>query len=58
MSGTLRTAKKHKVLTYDEEFLMHPVHDGVPITLLKQSIPDSTLETYTLGQVKEDGKMK
>ena len=31
--GTLRAAKKRKVLTYDGELLLQGVHDDVEITL-------------------------
>ncbi|RYQ82616.1 hypothetical protein Ahy_B10g101198 isoform C [Arachis hypogaea] len=31
--GTLRAAKKRKVLTYDGELLLQGVHDNVEITL-------------------------
>lgn len=39
------------MVAYNEEFLMHPVHDDVVITLTRNEIEDSTLETYTMGQV-------
>ncbi|XP_062214933.1 costars family protein [Phragmites australis] len=32
--GTLRAAKKRKILTYDGELLLQGVHDNVEITLL------------------------
>ncbi|XP_010923309.1 costars family protein [Elaeis guineensis] len=32
--GTLRAAKKRKVVTYDGELLLQGVHDNVEITLL------------------------
>lgn len=34
--GTLRAAKKKKIVTYDGELLLQGVHDNVPITLLIQ----------------------
>ncbi|XP_076919229.1 costars family protein-like [Bidens hawaiensis] len=33
--GTLRAAKRRKLLTYDGELLLQGVHDNVPIILLK-----------------------
>ena len=32
--GTLRAAKKRKILSYDGELLLQGVHDNVDITLL------------------------
>ncbi|KAF7846568.1 hypothetical protein BT93_J0795 [Corymbia citriodora subsp. variegata] len=42
--GTLRAAKKRKVLTYDGELLLQGVHDNVEITL-KPSPPAVAVAT-------------
>lgn len=34
--GTLRAAKRKKIITYDGELLLQGVHDGVKITLLQE----------------------
>ena len=36
--GTLRAAKRKKIIKYDGELLLQGVHDNVPITLLKDSL--------------------
>lgn len=36
--GTLRAAKRKKVIRYDGELLLQGVHDNVDITLLKDQI--------------------
>lgn len=36
--GTLRAAKRKKVVTYEGELLLQGVHDNVPIQLLKDSV--------------------
>ncbi|XP_022088554.1 costars family protein v1g158749-like [Acanthaster planci] len=36
--GTLRAAKRKKVISYDGELLLQGVHDNVAITLLKEEI--------------------
>lgn len=36
--GTLRAAKRKKVLTYDGELLLQGVHDSVEIKLLKETV--------------------
>lgn len=36
--GTLRAAKRKKVVTYEGELLLQGVHDSVPIQLLKDSV--------------------
>jgi len=53
LSGTLKTAKKRKVVKFKGEVLFQGVHDDVVITLLKDSIKDSTVNTYTYGQVRD-----
>lgn len=35
--GTLRAAKRKKIVTYDGELLLQGVHDNVPIKLLVDS---------------------
>merc|ERR1712072_786835 len=35
--GTLRAAKRKKVITFDGELLLQGVHDDVPIVLLKEA---------------------
>ena len=47
VSGTLKTAKKHKVVSFEAEVLFQGMSDDVVITLLKEEIPDSTVDTYT-----------
>jgi hypothetical protein len=37
--GTLRAAKKRKVITYDGEMLLQGAHDAVEVVLLKTSYP-------------------
>lgn len=56
MSGTLKTAKKHKVVSFEAEMLLQGAHDHVEITLLKTSIPDSTPDTcaYWAGVMSFD----
>jgi hypothetical protein len=46
LSGTLLTAKKQGVVTYEGQLLLQGAHDRVVVTLLKEEIADSTLETY------------
>lgn len=36
--GTLKAAKRKKVLTYEGELLLQGVHDNVDVTLLKDEI--------------------
>lgn len=36
--GTLRSAKKRKIVKYDGELLLQGVHDNVKITLLKTEL--------------------
>lgn len=36
--GTLRAAKRKKVIKYDGELLLQGVHDNVVITLLKEEL--------------------
>lgn len=36
--GTLRAAKRKKVVNYEGELLLQGVHDNVPIQLLKDSV--------------------
>lgn len=43
LSGTLRTAKKHKVVSFEAEVLFKGTHDGVVITLLKEEHEDSDI---------------
>jgi hypothetical protein len=47
LSGTLKTARKTGVVEYAREIevLFQGVHDGVAVTLLKDSIPDSNETT-------------
>ena len=44
--GTLKAAKKRKILTYQGELLLQGVHDDVDITLIK----DSDNEWMTISQ--------
>eukprot|EP00039_Didymoeca_costata_P013678 m.212005 g.212005 ORF g.212005 m.212005 type:complete len:938 (+) comp15844_c0_seq6:264-3077(+) len=53
LSGTLKTAKKHKVVKYESEVLFQGRSDDVVITLLKETIPDATIDTYTYRQVRD-----
>jgi hypothetical protein len=46
LSGTLLTAKKQGVVAYEGQLLLQGAHDRVVVTLLKEEIADSTLETY------------
>jgi hypothetical protein len=45
LSGTLKTAKKKKVVTFATEMLLQGAHDNVIIVLLQDHIPDATTET-------------
>ena len=53
VSGTLKTAKKHKIVAYEAELLMQGASNDVRIDLLKEDIPDSTADTYTYRQVRQ-----
>jgi hypothetical protein len=52
VSGTLKTAKKHKVVSFEAEVLFQGMSDDVIITLLKEEISDSSVDTYTYRQVR------
>jgi hypothetical protein len=52
VSGTLKTAKKHKVVSFEAEVLFQGQSDDVIITLLKEEISDSSVDTYTYRQVR------
>lgn len=52
VAGTLKTAKKFKVVSFDSEVLFQGTHDHVVIRLLKTEIPDSTADTYTYRQIR------
>ena len=45
LSGTLKTAKKKKVVSFATEMLLQGAHDNVIIVLLTDHIPDATIET-------------
>jgi len=47
LSGTLMTAKRRGVVSYDGSLLLQRVHDQVRITLLKREIPDSPLPDHS-----------
>merc|ERR1712065_17398 len=51
LTGTLRTAKKKQVVAFDSEMLFQGQHDHIMIKLLKTSIPDSDLNSYTYREV-------
>jgi len=36
LNGTLRSAKRHKIITFEGELLMHPKDKDVPVVLIKQ----------------------
>ncbi|KAL6545822.1 hypothetical protein OROGR_009696 [Orobanche gracilis] len=47
--GTLRAAKKRKILTYDGELLLQGVHDNVEIILKPEATPsDDVAKSYKL----------
>eukprot|EP00041_Stephanoeca_diplocostata_P036325 m.1319138 g.1319138 ORF g.1319138 m.1319138 type:complete len:1102 (+) comp24843_c0_seq8:314-3619(+) len=52
LAGTLKTAKKHKVVGYESELLFQGQHDHIVITLLRDTIEDSDANTYTYRQVR------
>eukprot|EP00118_Oscarella_pearsei_P018656 m.192069 g.192069 ORF g.192069 m.192069 type:complete len:1478 (+) comp39461_c1_seq6:2148-6581(+) len=52
LSGTLKTAKKHGVVKFMGELLLQGVHNATAITLMKDSISDSTVETYTYREFR------
>lgn len=41
--GTLRAAKKRKILTYDGELLLQGVHDNVEIKLKPEATPSGAV---------------
>lgn len=41
--GTLRAAKKRKILTYDGELLLQGVHDNVEIKLKPEATPSNAV---------------
>jgi len=47
LSGTLMTAKKRGVVSYEGTLLLQRIHDEVAITLLKHEIPDSPLPDHS-----------
>jgi len=47
LSGTLMTAKKRKLVSYDGALLLQRVHDDVVITLLVREFPDSPLPDHS-----------
>jgi len=55
LSGTLRTCKKNKVVSYGAPMLMRGVHSDVMITLLMgdTTIPAPTLDTYSFKQIRQ-----
>eukprot|EP00056_Hartaetosiga_gracilis_P009153 m.131222 g.131222 ORF g.131222 m.131222 type:complete len:256 (-) comp13071_c0_seq3:506-1273(-) len=53
LSGTLRTAKKHKIVSFDSEVLFQGTHDHIVITLLTKEMPKSNINTYTYRQVRQ-----
>ncbi|KAK9287022.1 hypothetical protein L1049_015430 [Liquidambar formosana] len=52
--GTLRAAKKRKILTYDGELLLQGVHDNVEITLK----PTPTSTPAAVAATTADGILK
>lgn len=54
LSGTLNTARKQKVVSYDGELLMQHCHDDTMITLLRTSISDSATTTYIKDRQSDD----
>ena len=56
VAGTLKTAKKHNVVSFDAEVLFRGMSDAVVITLLKDTIEDSDENTYTYRQVRYTSK--
>eukprot|EP00042_Codosiga_hollandica_P055737 m.786894 g.786894 ORF g.786894 m.786894 type:complete len:180 (+) comp59184_c0_seq8:1671-2210(+) len=46
LSGTLFTAKKHGIITYEGQLLLQGINDAVVITLLQETIDDATMEKY------------
>ncbi|KAK1292155.1 Costars family protein [Acorus calamus] len=42
--GTLRAAKKRKIVAYDGELLLQGVHDNVVVTLMPPSAPSTATE--------------
>ena len=55
LTGTLRTCKKNKVVSYSAPMLMRGVHNDVMITLLMgdATIPAPTLDTYSFKQIRQ-----
>ncbi|KAL5476302.1 hypothetical protein EMCRGX_G026228 [Ephydatia muelleri] len=52
LSGVLKTAKKHKLVSYPVELLFQGKHNDVDIVLLKSEIEESSLEKYTTTKPK------
>lgn len=51
LGGTLKTARRQKVVSYEAEVLFQGTHNHVVIELLKDEISDSSIDTYTFRQV-------
>lgn len=52
LSGILKTAKKHKIVTYKGELLFQSYHDNVVITLIKEEVEDADIGKYTTANPK------
>eukprot|EP00117_Sycon_ciliatum_P049720 scpid5620/ scgid6128/ Xin actin-binding repeat-containing protein 2; Beta-xin; Cardiomyopathy-associated protein 3; Myogenic MEF2-activated Xin-related protein; Myomaxin; mXinbeta len=46
LSGTLLTARKHKIVVYEGDLLLQGVHNSVVITLLEDSVPDGAASGF------------
>ena len=53
LSGTLRTCKKQNIVDFGPRFLMKGPHDAETITLLQESPPPATLNTYSVKQIRQ-----
>ncbi|XP_078437270.1 costars family protein [Wolffia australiana] len=49
--GTLRAAKRRKLITFDGELLLQGVHDNVEITLVSPSLPSPQVKTIASPSV-------
>ena len=53
LSGTLRTCKKQNFIDFGPTFLMKGAHDNVAITVLQDKPAASSLDTYSVKQIRQ-----
>jgi hypothetical protein len=52
LAGLLRTARSRKVVAFDADVLLRGASDSVVIRLLRASLEDADMDTYTFEQVR------